>query len=231
MGWLQANRPAYHFRELASLFNSATLHLFLPLREPALGWFSWTNAGVSWAVSWTPALGSVCIDSANPGRDTALTVVGKIILEGLDEMPVENWSVVLVKCREQFPHLKTDAYVGLKNCTLSPNGNTKHLCKTGVWIYSKDVDDFSANSSTQQDESYPIFYWKCSVAFIVLDKVLLLESLCSEHAENMALSKAYVYRLIQAPCALYANCSVTVIYQSREVWKFSYSNCNNGSRS
>jgi len=70
------------------------------------------------------------------------------------------------------------------------------------------------------------------LAFVIVpDKVLLPDTCCAEHAENMALSKESVYRLIQVPYALYANCNVAVIDQSREVCKFSFSNCNNGNRS
>lgn len=75
-------------------------------------------------------------------------------------------------------------------------------------------------------------YQKYLLAFVIMpDKVLLPGTCCAEHTENMALSKEGVYRLIQVPCALYANCDVAVIYQSQEVRKFSYSNCNSGNRS
>lgn len=97
-------------------------------------------------------------------------------------------------------------------------------------MYSSNVDDFAVDCFTQHDESYPRFLLK--IAFVIVsDKVSLPETHCTERAENTALSKEGAYRLIQAPRALYANCSVAAIYQSQEVCKFSYSNCNNGNRS
>lgn len=152
------------------------------------------------------------------------------ILGGQDEIPLEGWSVGWVKCREQFPRLKTDTYAGLEIHAPNSTGNIKRVCITGAWIYSSNVDDLAVDSSTQHDESYPRFLLKIPFVF-VSDKVSLPETHCTERAENTALSKEGAYRLIRAPHALYANCSVAAIYQSQEVCEFSYSNCNNGNRS